>query len=202
MANGPAVLDANCPFNEIVDAESATCVPGCRSDGDCELPLTCVINGTDQTGTCQNVCADNDYCPTGEFCGPTDPNGGANCPAGTCCAGVDTSLCQSPCDGNTCSGSCLQFIQEGQTVTFCGTPCTVESDCPSEFDCGATLHDCSEGGDQACAVAGDGSVCKSFLVENEPTAIFLCADPKTGLPNEYESFCAPRSGRCPPDAPP
>ncbi|MBS2031101.1 MAG: hypothetical protein JST54_24580 [Deltaproteobacteria bacterium] len=201
LVNGPAVMDANCPYNQIVDANSASCVPGCRSDSDCELPLTCVINGNDSTGTCQSVCAANDYCPTGEYCGPNDPNGGA-CPAGECCAAVDNSLCESPCDANTCSGSCLQFIQEGQITTFCGTHCNTESDCPSEFDCGATLHDCSSGGTQACAIAGDGSVCDKFLVENEADPIFLCADPKTGLPQTYESYCAPRSGRCPPDAPP
>jgi len=72
--------------------------------------------------------------------------------------------------------------------------CEVDDDCPSGYDCGGVIYDCT---DSPNSCPSD-SVCKQFTIENEPEPKRLCSDPRTGWPKQFEKCCAPRSGNCPP----
>ena len=186
---GPCTLDANCQLSQVCDLATAVCAGGCRSDDDCPLRQSCQRAPGAATGACTGTCENNQFCPTQQFCRN-----------GSCTPATNPDFCASPCSATNCAApdECLQFIQEGQLVTFCGVISNSQSDCPSGYDCGPTLHSCGGAG-SSCG--GDGTVCTSFLVENEPQPLFLCASPTTGQPQEYQGFCAPRSGSCPPTPP-
>jgi hypothetical protein len=201
--NGICTLDSNCPFGQICDLTTGQCATGCRTTDDCPLQnpgLSC------QNGQCVVQCETNDFCPFQEFCGSHTQSPG--CGAGQCCAPSnppDPGYCQA-CDqlGGTCPGegqpggdACLQFIVEGQTETFCGVPCSVPTDCPSGYDCGPTLTDCSMNMGFCPDSPSGPATCLGFNVENMTGLQYLCADSATGQPAEYQSYCAPRSGICP-----
>jgi hypothetical protein len=191
ILDGPCTLDDHCAFDSICNASTAACKPGCRRDGDCNPKKACVNQ------TCTNFCRDSSACPVNQFCNTTN---------GTCAptpSRVDCNTCTGApldCGGSSGGATCLTFISEGQTKSFCGVTCKEQADCPSGFDCGAVIFGCS-GGFGCTPVAGQTISCKAFQVENETGDQFFCAD-GTGQPHEYFRSCAPSSGICPATAAP
>ncbi len=81
--------------------------------------------------------------------------------------------------------------------------CTTQSQCPSGYDCGGVIFQCTTGEGGPCPPdpnrPGVTMTCQGFLVENEIGTQFYCADP-SHQPNVYFRACAPISGFCPADA--
>jgi hypothetical protein len=122
-----------------------------------------------------------------------------NTATGACASRNGRVDCQTCSSAMACGGTniahCLSFVTEGQTASFCGQNCLVDADCPSGFDCGGVIFNCSASG--SCdPVAGDTITCKAFQVENESGDQFYCSD-SSGLPHVYFKSCAPSSGFCP-----
>ena len=188
IPNGPCTLDEQCPLSQICSTATLACRAGCRDDGDCAPKNSCV------TGNCSFFCRDSNFCPVNQFCNPM---------AGTCAtrAGrVDCNTCTSGFECGT-GASCLTFVTEGQTSSFCGHDCTEDVDCPSGFDCGGVIFGCSNGASCPAPPGGGTATCKSFTVENETGPQFYCSG-SNGLPIEYKRSCAPKSGSCPATAAP
>jgi hypothetical protein len=193
-ATGSCTMDEHCDPGQICRKSDGKCIAGCRRDEDCPLLPVPLAPGASQfscqAGQCVQFCKSNEYCPLGKRCDQG---------SGTCLTipSYDpyAALCQK-CGAIGCgsSGVCLMFIAEGQLGSFCGVQCVSNDDCPSGYDCGNILYDCGQGG-----TCPDGSFCKQFQVENEPAPLSLCADPKTGWPKDFDTYCAPRSGTCPPE---
>jgi hypothetical protein len=126
-------------------------------------------------------------------------NSFCNTAGGACSFNPGNVNCQS-CQQNTdCAPSnylCLGFIIEGQTQSFCGSNCATDADCPSGFECGGVILECSGPGSNCPPEANGTAVqCLAFNPVNEPAGYF-CADPD-GQPYVYSSACNPLSGFCP-----
>jgi hypothetical protein len=159
-----------------------SCRAGCRDDGDCVPKNSCI------TGQCQFFCRDNTFCPVNQYCDRT---------RGTCSVHAGRRECDTCIPGIDCAAgiSCLTFVTEGQTGSFCGQDCMTDDDCPGGFDCGGVIFSCS-GGATCPAPPSGTATCNSFTVENESGPQFYCSG-TDGLPIEYKKSCAPRSGFCP-----
>ena len=148
LGKGRCSIDLQCELGHVCDTVKATCVPGCRSSGDCPADSCrcgdnpCVCTGTTQAevascavGVCDpNFCASDSFCKFGESCGvPPD-------------AGVVRNSCYSDYDPNRrpyCDNCTF-----GGGVSVCGTGanyCLIDTTHAGNFYCGT---DCSEG--QAC----------------------------------------------------
>jgi hypothetical protein len=181
--------------------QSGTCIPGCYANSDCPIQppsptqpsSSCVGANLGVTppvlGSCQPYCLINDSCPVNSYCNASNGTcsynpGNTNC--GTCGSSAD-------CGANS---TCLSFIVEGQTASFCGSTCNTDNDCPSGFSCGGVIYECSGPGDISCQPPAN-VVCTLFNPVNEPQT-FFCAGPN-GQPYVYFNACAPLSGTCPAD---
>ncbi len=186
LADGPCTLDEHCQLNNVCSTATLQCRPGCRDDSDCAPKNSCV------SGQCTFFCRTNDHCPVDEFC---------NTATGVCAPRSGRVDCDTCSGGFGCgvSATCLTFLTEGQTQSFCGHDCTEDLDCPSGYECGGVIHECSAGFCDAPPGGGSAS-CQSFEVENEGTRRFCTG--ANGQPIEYRKSCAPRSGSCPPVAAP
>jgi hypothetical protein len=145
LGKGRCSIDLQCELGQVCDTVKATCVPGCRSSGDCpgtscrcgDVP--CVCTGTTQAevaactvGECDpNFCANDSFCKFGETCGAMPD------------AGMVRNTCYSDYDQNR-KPYCDNCAFGGGT-SVCGTGanyCLIDTAHPGNFYCGT---DCSGG---------------------------------------------------------
>ena len=142
---GRCSIDLQCELGNICDTTRSTCVPGCRSSGDCpgsscrcgEVPCVCTGRTPAEVAMCQvgecdpNFCADNTFCRFGEQCGSQAD------------AGVIRNQCYSDYDDNV-RPYCANCVSGGP-VSTCGTGanyCLIDTQNPGNYFCGS---DCSNG---------------------------------------------------------
>ena len=123
-------LDDQCPFRNICDALTLTCVPGCRDNGDCLIGEGCVGAGFGRLGQCGTACTADNLCPAGDLCNlargvcEVDTRG-PYCLS--CAGGVGSHDCRTP--GNYCL---TDDVNGGE---FCGVDCFSGEACPNAYSC-------------------------------------------------------------------
>lgn len=123
-------LDSQCPFRQICDTLTLTCVDGCRDDGDCLIGEGCAGAGFGRLGTCGTACTADNLCAFGELC---------NLTAGLCELDTRGPYCQG-CEGGVASDDCgtkgnyclTDSVNGGE---FCGVDCYGEEACPNGYEC-------------------------------------------------------------------
>lgn len=141
-----------CPTGELCDPVSTQCVvPGrsCSGDSwaaDCDNVVTaCTTRRSGTAGTCEEICATDSDCGTGEscvetnlhkFCLPDDLGGPLTC--GTL-KETGTSVGR-PCGAGqrSCPSSASICVQDGNLEGFCSRTCTGGGDCDAGQRCGVS----------------------------------------------------------------
>ncbi len=194
LSYGRCSNDLHCPLGQVCDTARASCVEGCRTNGDCpgvscrcgDGPCACT-GGTDaeraacEVGVCdQFFCSDETFCNYGELCGqPAD--GGTGTGRNECYTDYDPQR-RPYCDG------CIIGAERP-----CGTGpnyCLVDNANPGNSYCGA---DCSQG--QSCP---RGFNCSDVIVVMRQ---WQCGPSIGGCPTNPNIPCAedvdcPRGGTC------
>ncbi len=183
----------HCELNSYCNPQSLTCVPGCRSTGDCVLGNICV-QGSCQAGASNSDChtcpasptPDRTYCDYGEVCtssGDCDEHEAGN------------DIC-SDCGGETGCGEGTTCLIDEETAAgnYCAPSCVIDSDCPSGFaDCGpvslvfdpcSSNNDCSAGAscvqrsesNQAFCECTSNDDCDIYARSEELLGVALCYD--------------------------
>lgn len=193
VAKGRCSSDLQCELGQVCEVTKSTCVPGCRTSGDCNgsscfcgnIPCRCGGTTPEElarcaVGTCEpNACATNDFCRYGESCGLQD---GGLSPKPVCSSDYDPNL-RPYCDACTSGGG----------TSTCGTGanyCLIDTRHPGNFYCGA---DCSEG--QSCP---RGYACQEVIVVSSQwqcTAANPSCPTNANLPCTVNADCK-RSGSC------
>lgn len=157
-------VDRQCNLGEICDLVSRSCVPGCRSSGDCATlgdaclcageggePAPCVCDESSEEGRarCQagvctsDVCEDDSFCNYGDICEETE----AGSKVRRCVKDTRGPFCQacevSPGETKRCGvdgGNYCLLDQTAPGLTFCGVNCmgdpgSPEASCPNGFSC-------------------------------------------------------------------
>lgn len=178
--------DLQCDFGEICDPLTRTCIPGCRSHGDCERgdvcmcedeagnPVPCpVCDEADRSacalGQCvSGTCADDSFCRYGDFCvEPADPTQLPACQSGFTDTTPYCRNCQaSPGEANRCGSLGPNFClidssdPAGQ-ASFCGVDCSAGQACPSGFSCRDVLilTEATCRSDTQCSAAPNAPTC-------------------------------------------
>ena len=181
LGRGRCTADLQCQLGEICDTVRSTCVPGCRSSGDCPGSscrcgeVACVCTGTTAAdvakcavGECDpNFCANNSFCKFGETCGALPD------------AGMTRNTCYSDYDNNRrpyCDNCSF-----GGGISVCGTGanyCLIDTANPGNYYCGT---DCAEG--QSCP---RGYACSDVIVVLPQTA---CTRANPGCPSNSALPC-------------
>lgn len=154
-------LDVQCAMGEVCDLRTSTCVPGCRTDGDCAYRTACLCEGPDglesctcdaeteagrrscAVGTCMpETCADNSHCDWGEHCVEDEETGRKVCKVDE--RGPFCEVCPIPPGSvmNRCDGPgnfCLRDTTPGGAANFCGVTCADGESCPNGFRCADVL---------------------------------------------------------------
>ncbi len=154
LSRGRCTNDLQCELGQICELSRSTCVPGCRSSGDCpgsacrcgDLP--CVCTGTTPgeiagcaVGECDpNFCADNTQCKFGEKCGIEKPDAGQT--RATCFSDFDVdrkpycATCVSGGGISTCGTGANYCITDTRSAsTYCGADCSGGESCPRGYGC-------------------------------------------------------------------
>lgn len=209
----------NCPFAEICDVATHTCIPGCETDDDCPFRRWCDLsleNPECVPGCNPGECDKDEYCdmePTSasyhQCIGlPCDDDTG--CPEGTYC-NVD-GMCVDGC--RIAPDSCPEGLECDPVTRVCGSAeCDEDIDCPLEEYCHNRTCILGCNGDDArcppfrpchdsgiCACFGDddcddGFHCSTPLCEPD------CTPDNPLTPEDEEScvgdfYCDADSGRC------
>jgi hypothetical protein len=127
------VLDDECPFRQICDAVSRSCVPGCRDDGDCLIGEGCSGASFGHLGSCGTACTADDQCPPAFLCNIAvgkceGDTRGPYCLS--CTGGVESTQCGDP--ANYCL---LDETDPTAQAEFCGVDCSAGQACPNDYDC-------------------------------------------------------------------
>ncbi|AKU93067.1 hypothetical protein [Vulgatibacter incomptus] len=156
-------VDTNCKLGQICDQTSKTCVPGCRTHGDCatfgdvclcmddaQNPVPCVCDATTEAGRAgckpgvctSKTCADDSFCKWGEVCKPVAGEMLKQCvkdDRGPFCEPCELApggapRCKNP-NGSTSNGNyCLEDTMTA-SGQFCGVDCVDGQSCPNGFSC-------------------------------------------------------------------
>ncbi|MBS1153515.1 MAG: hypothetical protein H6Q89_5213 [Myxococcaceae bacterium] len=153
LGKGRCSIDLQCALGQICDLARSTCVPGCRSSGDCqgsscrcgEGPCVCTGKTAEEIARCQvgecdpNFCADNSVCKFGETCG-TQPDAGQT--RASCYSDFDSdrrpycARCTSGGGISTCGTGANYCITDTRTSTnYCGSDCSGGESCPRGYGC-------------------------------------------------------------------
>lgn len=157
-------IDRQCDLGNVCDRTTRTCVPGCRSSGDCATlgdaclcedangePVPCVCDETTElgratcpTGVCtSDTCADDTFCKYGERCVATESGGSLK----RCVKDLRGPFCDacefSPGGANRCGDDPGNFCLVDSTqpgASFCGVNCmgdpgSEDTVCPNGFSC-------------------------------------------------------------------
>lgn len=193
VSKGRCSNDLQCEMGQVCDQKKSLCVPGCRTNGDCNGTSCrcgngpCICNGTTpeelancQLGVCdETFCADNTFCKFGEKCGVLPD------------AGTELAQCYSDFDPNRrpYCGTC----NFGAGMETCGTGanyCLIDTAHPGSYYCGT---DCSQG--QTCP---RGYACQDVIVvmtQWECTRSKPFCKENTNKPCTENKDC-PRGGEC------
>lgn len=123
-------VDSQCPFRQICDGLTLSCIPGCRDDADCVLGEGCTGAGFGRVGQCGEACTSDNQCPSQHLCNSSSQlceldTRGNYCLG--CSGGVESDDCGDP--GNYCL---VDTINQGE---FCGVDCYAGEACPSGYSC-------------------------------------------------------------------
>lgn len=125
-------LDDQCPYRQICDGLTLTCVEGCRDNADC-LVLQgegCVGASLGRLGICADQCTDDSLCPLGSIC---------NLGEGVCEIDTRGPYCQG-CSGGVASDDCGGYgnyclVDSVNGGEFCGVDCSRQQACPNGYSC-------------------------------------------------------------------
>ncbi len=153
LSRGRCATDLQCPLGQVCDTRRASCVEGCRKNGDCPGSscrcgaAACACTGTTpeelarcELGVCDpTFCASQDFCRFGEICAA--PPDAGDVPA-QCQDDFDVSLrpyCARCANGggiSTCgSGANFCIIDTRTQDTYCGADCSEGQSCPRGYGC-------------------------------------------------------------------
>jgi hypothetical protein len=123
-------LDSQCPFRQICDTLTLTCVEGCRGNADCLIGEGCTGAGFGALGVCGTRCTDDNLCANGELC---------NLTTGQCELDTRGPYCLG-CAGGVASDDCGDFGNYCLTDSvnggeFCGVDCYAGEACPQGYGC-------------------------------------------------------------------
>ena len=139
-----------CPAGKLCDPVSTQCVSAgraCSGDSwaaDCDNVVTaCTTHRSGTEGTCEEICATDTDCPTGEscvdtnlrkLCLPDDLNGPLTC--GT--LGASSTGVGRPCGSgqSSCPSSADICVQDANLDGFCSRACSGDGDCDAGQRCG------------------------------------------------------------------
>lgn len=136
--------DAACPYKQVCDALTWSCVPGCRDEADCLIGQGCIGAGGGRLGSCDAACTSDALCRPGELC---------NLSLGVCqrdtrgpyCLGCSGGVQSDDCGAN--GNYCLLDTVNGGA--YCGVDCWRGQACPNGYECkdviilpGSTLPTC------------------------------------------------------------
>lgn len=190
-------IDLQCPEGHVCDADTSTCVPGCRTHGDCGYREVCLcetdggLDGCEcnaeteegrrfcAKGTCfAGTCADDSHCEWGQVCveNPDPTNPLKVCVDDT--RGPFCELCKLE-PGNAfdrCDGAANYCLRDttGPMPYFCGVNCVNGEPCPNGFTCADVL----------------------VLTSAECTSNDSCSPPASAPACESDDDCQRPSGRC------
>lgn len=158
---GQCGSDLHCPTGSVCVASEASCVPGCRGDGDCSNYQLCDVSEADvhpqDLGACVEGCRSNEGCPLGARCvggrcheSPNEShcapcNEGVDCPSQADWCLINPAYDRSrPETGGEfqcavdCAGRpeiCPNGYECADVVRLTDDPCTSTEDCPNTRQC-------------------------------------------------------------------
>ena len=177
-------MDLQCGFGQVCDSFTHSCVPGCRSHGDCALGDVC-------------LCRDNEGNEIACTCDETGDPEREGCPVGVCVAGtcIDKTFCglgelcvddpareRPVCQGDDRGPLCDNCAWAPGGIA-CGSEgpnfCLIDTSDPAgrASFCGV---DCSDGGDDVCP---NGLSCHDVLILTQS----VCRS---------DDVCVPTGGEC------
>ncbi len=209
-------VDSQCDLGNVCDRNTKTCMPGCRSHGDCATqgdvclcsdgagnPVACSCDETTeegralcQTGVCtSDTCADDTFCKYGEICVDPEPGGTLmRCikdERGPFCDACELSVGtgQYRC-GTKGANFCLQDTTTA-SGSFCGVDCSNDESCPNGFECRDvrvvfSKDACSS--DAACGPSPSAPTCTEATVTEDCPPGARCVDGRCA------SWCAVSEG--------
>jgi hypothetical protein len=173
---GRCLEDTDCAAGFRCDTESSRCyIPvtrtlcaPCTSSKQC--PAGGVCRGADGEQFCSTPCGDGDTCPSGFVCeavpGATAKQCLRNNEARSCVVGK--GLCGGCRTNAECGGEqdfCVRNLASNET--FCGTNCTSDKDCPTNFTC----MDLSGQGFGPNQCVPNSNTCKRYCDTDEPAMV-------------------------------
>ena len=162
---------------DAADAADATQVDVAVDTGPvCPGGAGCVCTSNDQCGS--QLCIDT---PTGQHCAQTC-SGGSKCPGGFKCSlvagkgGDDSYICTpshgyicNPCNtNNECTGpgnGGARCVDQGIAGAFCGSACTNDADCPTDYTCTMTKDVAGQDSKQCVVKGGGACTCSEFAMK-------------------------------------
>lgn len=216
---GRCANDLHCNIGEVCDLARNTCVPGCRSHGDCPGVScrcegeACGCEGTTpeerqacQIGVCDgNFCADQSFCPYGQKCGVVAGSGST---LTQCYSDFDAD--RRPYCASCVGGSVgLQYCGNGPNYClvdtanagnyFCGVDCTNDGNsCPNGYTCSDVIRvykqcsrtqPCAPDPSLTCSTDADCSFGGTCTKASPLAATGSCTPPCTIDENDEFGFC-------------
>ena len=150
---GRCSSDLQCALGQICDSARSSCIPGCRSSGDCpgsscrcgDKPCLCPGTTAAEVAQCPvgecdpNFCANESFCKFGQMCGAAEDAGD---PRNRCYSDFDPdrrpycARCTSGAGISTCgTGANFCITDTRSASTYCGADCSEGQSCPNGYGC-------------------------------------------------------------------